>query len=98
MRIFSRAPLASGWAASALLAMSGVGHDPAAHFERHRRTQREERERRAALAAAGVADAAAYENPNDARRLDFGTTGVLEPVGSMRDVKCRVAARLASLQ
>ena len=28
-------------------AMSGVGHDPAAHFERHRRTQREERERRA---------------------------------------------------
>ena len=36
-------------------AMWGVGHDPAEHFERHRRTQREERERRAALAAAGVA-------------------------------------------
>jgi len=78
--------------------MSGVGHDPAVQFERHRRSQREERERRAALAAAGEADAAAYENPEDARRLDFGTTGVLKPVGSMRDVKCRVEARLASLQ
>ena len=37
--------------------MSGVGHDPAVQFERHRRSQREERERRAALAAAGEADA-----------------------------------------
>ena len=35
--------------------MSGVGHDPAVQFERHRRSQREERERQAALVAADEA-------------------------------------------
>ena len=40
--------------------MSGVGHDPAVQFERHRRSQREELERRAALAAAGEADDNGY--------------------------------------